>query len=112
MRNLALVYGAGIPVAMGTDAGNPLTLHGPSVYWEMDEMQRAGMTPMDVLLASTRNGARAMGRARDLGTLEPGKAADLVVLDADPTADIANARRVRYVMRGGALSTPELLRPR
>jgi imidazolonepropionase-like amidohydrolase len=112
MRNLALVYGAGIPVAMGTDAGNPLTLHGPSVYWEMEEMQRAGMTPMEVLLASTRNGARAMGRARDLGTLEPGKAADLVVLDADPTADIANARRVRYVMRGGALSTPELLRPR
>ena len=112
LRNLAAVSAAGITVAMGTDAGNPLTLHGPSVYWEMEEMQRAGMRPMEVLVASTRNGARAMGRERDLGTLEVGKQADLVVLDADPTADIANVRRIRYVMRGGAMNTQRLLAPR
>ncbi len=111
-ENLLAVHRAGITVAMGTDAGNPLTLPGPSVYWEMEAMQAAGLTPMDVLVASTRNGARAMGRERDFGTLEAGKHADLVVLGADPTADIRNVREVRLVMRGGAMSTPQLLAPR
>ena len=109
--NLLAVHRAGIPVVMGTDAGNPLTLHGPSVYWEMALMQQAGMTPLEVLLAATRNAALAMGR-RDIGTVERGRLADLVVLDADPLADIANVQRIRYVMRGGALTTPALLAPR
>jgi imidazolonepropionase-like amidohydrolase len=112
LANLAAVHRAGVAVAMGTDAGNPLTLHGPSVYWEMEAMQQAGMSPMEVLVAATRNGARAMGREPDLGTLEAGKLADLVVLGADPTADVRNVREVRLVMRGGALSTPRLLAPR
>jgi imidazolonepropionase-like amidohydrolase len=110
--NLARVFRAGITVAMGTDAGNPLTLHGPSVYWEMDEMQAAGLSPMDVLVTATRNGARAMGREHDLGTVEAGKLADLVVLGGDPTADIRNVRDVRYVMRAGALTVPRLAAPR
>jgi imidazolonepropionase-like amidohydrolase len=99
--NLRRVFEAGIPIAMGTDAGNPLTFHGPSVYVEMEAMQAAGLTPMQVLVASTQGGARAMGRERDLGTLEAGKSADLLVVDADPTANIANLRRLRWVMRGG-----------
>jgi len=110
--NLATVFRAGITVAMGTDAGNPLTLHGPSVYWEMEEMQAAGLTPMEVLVTATRNGARAMGRGQDLGTVEAGKLADLVVLGADPTAGIRNVRDVRYVMRAGALTVPRLAAPR
>jgi imidazolonepropionase-like amidohydrolase len=110
--NLAKVFGAGITVAMGTDAGNPLTLHGPSVYWEMQVMQEAGLNPMDVLVAATRNGARAMGRGHDFGTVEAGKLADLVVLGADPTADVRNVEDVRYVMRDGALTTPGLTAPR
>ncbi|HEV2145833.1 MAG TPA: amidohydrolase family protein [Longimicrobiaceae bacterium] len=104
LENLKRVHDAGIPVAMGTDAGNPLTLHGPSVYREMEAMVEAGLTPMEVLVASTRNGARAMGRT-DFGTLEPGKLADLVVLDADPLADIGNLRRVALVARGGEVWT-------
>ena len=111
LANLATVYRAGITVAMGTDAGNPLTLHGPSVYWEMEQMQAAGLTPMEVLVSATRNGARAMGRG-DIGTVTPGKLADLVVLGADPTKDIANVQAVRFVMRGGALTVPRLLAPR
>jgi imidazolonepropionase-like amidohydrolase len=111
MNNLRRVAEAGITVAMGTDAGNPLTLHGPSVYWEMQVMVAAGMTPLQVLVAATRNGALAMGR-RDIGTLETGRLADLVVLDADPLADIGNVSRIRYVMRGGALTTPALVAPR
>jgi imidazolonepropionase-like amidohydrolase len=111
LANLTAVFRAGITVAMGTDAGNPLTLHGPSVYWEMQMMQQAGMSPMDVLVSATRNGALAMGRT-DIGTLQAGKLADLVVLGADPTADIGNVREVRYVMRGGALTVPRLVAPR
>lgn len=110
--NLAAVFRAGVTVAMGTDAGNPLTLHGPSVYWEMEAMQEAGLTPGQVLTAATLNGARAMGRERDIGTIESGKIADLVVVGADPLAAIRNVRDVRYVMRAGALTIPRLLAPR
>jgi imidazolonepropionase-like amidohydrolase len=95
---------------MGTDAGNPLTLHGPSVYAEMEAMQAAGLTPMEVLLTATKGGATAMGRQEDLGTIENGKIADLVILEADPTTDIANTRQLRYVVRGGVLRAVEELR--
>ncbi len=108
--NLKRVQDAGIPIAMGTDAGNPLTLHGPSVYAEMEAMQAAGLTPMQVLTASTRGGATAMGRAKDFGTVEKGKLADLLIVAADPTADIANLRKVRYVVRGGAVRSIDELK--
>lgn len=101
--NLKKVLDAGIPVAMGTDAGNPLTLHGPSVYAEMEAMQAAGLTPMQVLVASTRGGALAMGRDKEIGTVEKGKLADLLIVAADPTADAANLRKVRWVVRGGVM---------
>lgn len=104
LDNLRRVHAAGIPVAMGTDAGNPLTLHGASVYNEMEAMAAAGLSPMDVLIASTRNAARTMGRD-DIGTLAAGKLADLVVLDADPLADVRNLRTVRLVVRGGEVWT-------
>jgi imidazolonepropionase-like amidohydrolase len=101
--NLKRVFDAGIPVAMGTDAGNPLTLHGPSVYAEMEAMQASGLTPMQVLVASTAGGAHAMGLEAQIGTIEKGKAADLLVVGADPSADIANLRKVSRVMRGGVM---------
>jgi imidazolonepropionase-like amidohydrolase len=107
--NLKKVFDAGIPVAMGTDAGNPLTLHGPSVYAEMEAMQAAGLTPMQVLVASTRGGALAMGRDKEIGTVEKGKLADLLIVAADPTADAANLRKVRWVIRGGAMRPIEEL---
>ncbi|HET9982230.1 MAG TPA: amidohydrolase family protein [Longimicrobiales bacterium] len=105
LANLKRVFDAGIPVATGTDAGNPLTLHGPAIHREMEAMREAGLTPMQVLVASTRTAAAAMGRARDFGTLEQGKSADLVVLDADPLVDIANVRRVALVVRRGEIRT-------
>jgi imidazolonepropionase-like amidohydrolase len=101
--NLVTVARAGIPVAMGTDAGNPLTLHGVSVYAEMEAMQRAGLTPSEVLVAATQGGAAAMGRVKELGTIEKGKLADLLVVAADPQADVANLRRLRWVVRGGVV---------
>jgi imidazolonepropionase-like amidohydrolase len=110
-HNLATLVAAGIPVAMGTDAGNPGTAHGPSVYAEMEAMQAAGMTARAVYAAATMGSARAMGRDQELGSLERNKLADAVVFDADPTVDIANARRVRLVIRGGAVYTRAELLP-
>lgn len=108
--NLKRVAEAGIPIAMGTDAGNPLTLHGPAVYAEMEAMQSAGMSPMQVLVAATRGGATAMGLEKEIGTVEKGKAADLLVVGGDPTADVANLRKVRYVVRGGVVRSIEELK--
>lgn len=107
--NLKRVVEAGIPVAMGTDAGNPLTLHGPSVFAEMEAMQAAGMSAMQVLVASTRGGAQAMGREKVFGTVEKGKEADLVVVAGDPSADIRNLRKLRYVVRAGVVRSAEEL---
>lgn len=107
--NLKKLAQAGIPIAMGTDAGNPLTLHGPSVYAEMEAMQAAGLTPLQVLTASTRGGATAMGREKDFGTVEKGKQADLLIVAADPAADVANLRKVRFVVRGGVMRSIEEL---
>jgi imidazolonepropionase-like amidohydrolase len=102
-ENLRRLHAAGVRIAMGTDAGNPGTAHGPSVHREMEAMQAAGMSATDVFRASTLTAAQAMGLEREMGTVEPGKRANLVIFDADPTADIANARRVRQVVRNGAL---------
>lgn len=101
IENLRRVHEAGITVATGTDAGNPGTAHGPSIVREMQLMARAGMSPEEVLVATTRNGARAMGRAGELGTVEPGKKADLVLLGADPREDLANVAEVLRVVKDG-----------
>jgi imidazolonepropionase-like amidohydrolase len=108
--NLKRVAAAGIPIAMGTDAGNPLTLHGPSVYAEMEAMQAAGLTPMQVLVAATRGGAGAIGIEEEVGTVEKGKTADLLLVAGDPTVDASNIRKVRYVVRGGVVRSIEELK--
>jgi imidazolonepropionase-like amidohydrolase len=101
-RTLAIIralYEAGVPIVAGTDEGVP----GFSVYREIELYVKAGMTPMDALRAATAVSARAMRLEDEVGTLEPGKRADLLVLDANPLEDIANIRRVRLVMKGGSL---------
>src|SRR5213595_262769 len=98
--NLKRVFDAGIPVALGTDAGNPLTLHGASVFRELEAMQASGLAPRDVLVAATRNAARALD-LDSTGTVTAGAVADLLVLDADPLADIRNVRRIALVVRRG-----------
>jgi imidazolonepropionase-like amidohydrolase len=64
-------------------------------------MQAAGLTPMEVLVAATRDAARAMGREKDLGTIEAGKLADLIAIDGDPIANIANTTKVKKVVANG-----------
>ena len=109
LANLRKVWDAGIPVAMGTDAGNIGTLHGPSVFREMQLMTAAGLTPLQVLRSATVNGAKVMNLERDIGTVEPGKLADLVILDADPLADVANLSRIHRVIKDGKVFAPDEL---
>ena len=104
--NLKRVFDAGIPVALGTDAGNPLTLHGASVFMELEAMQAAGLAPRDVLVAATRNAARALGGGLDsTGTVTAGSVADLLVLDADPLTDVRHFREIALVVRRGEVYT-------
>ncbi|MCA2976964.1 MAG: amidohydrolase family protein [Myxococcaceae bacterium] len=109
-RNLLAVQRAGITVALGTDAGNTGTLHGPSVFRELALMEASGLTPMEVLKAATIGGARVMGRD-DLGRIAAGAVADLLLLDADPATGTAALRRIAAVIRGGRISDPASFAP-
>jgi imidazolonepropionase-like amidohydrolase len=110
-QNVKALLAAGVPIVLGTDAGNPLTLHGPSVFVEMEAMAKAGMAPSQVLLASTHDAARAMGRT-DLGRVAVGCVADLVVLPADPTADVRAWRALTHVVRAGVVHERAALLPK
>ena len=101
--NLVKLYKAGVLIAVGTDAGNPGTLPGISIYDELERMQLAGIEAEDLIVMATKNGAIAMDRIDDFGTLETGKMADLIILDKDPGKDISNMRSITHVMRGGKL---------
>jgi imidazolonepropionase-like amidohydrolase len=100
-ENLMLLESAGVRVVGATDAGNIGTLHGPALHREMELMAVAGMRPSDILVSVTRTAAAAIGRQNEVGTLEKGKFADLVILDADPVVDIKNTRKIAKVMKGG-----------
>src|SRR5438874_806527 len=102
--NLKRVHDAGIPVALGNDAGNRLPLNGASVIMQLEAMQASGLTPRDVLVAATATAARALG-LDSTGTVVAGATADLVVLDADPLADIRNVRQIALVVRRGEVYT-------
>ena len=109
LQNLARVHAAGIRVAAGSDAGNIGTLHGPALHHELELMQQAGLAPRDILVTATRNGAIVMGRERDIGTLQPGKLADMVILSADPLKDIRHTRHIAASVKGGVLYQPNRL---
>ncbi len=102
-RNLARLHAEGVTIAFGSDGGA-----GWSPHAEMEDMVRAGMTPSDVLMAATQNSA-ALLELDDLGTLEAGKSADFVVLEANPLDDITNTRRIVDVyLRGTAVERESL----
>jgi imidazolonepropionase-like amidohydrolase len=99
LANIRAAHEAGVPLLVGTDEGIP----GFSVYREMELFVKAGFTPMEALRAATAVPAQAMRVEQDVGTIEPGKRADLLVLDANPLDDISNIRTGRYVMKDGRL---------
>jgi imidazolonepropionase-like amidohydrolase len=105
IKNLKVLVDAGIPIAMGSDSGsipdrNPGRWAGYAEHLELEMMVKAGMTPMQALVAATGTGARVM-KIDGAGTLQNGKWADLVVLNANPLTDIKNTRQIDSVYIGG-----------
>lgn len=109
LENLRAVWDAGIPVVMGTDAGNIGTLHGPSVFRELALMEEAGLSRLEVLRAATTNGAKALRMEGQVGAIAAGQLADLVVLDGDPLADLANLSHASWVIHDGRAARPGAL---
>jgi len=100
---------AGVDFIAGTDTANPYVFPGFSLHDELALLVQAGFTPMEALQAATRDAARYLGRLDSVGTIEKGKIADLVLLDANPLAEIGNTRKINAVVVGGTFITkPEL----
>ena len=93
------LHRAGVPIVAGTDQ----TVPGYSLYREIELYAQAGFTPMEAIQAATIVPARVMGVDKELGTIEPGKRADLIILDANPLESIHNIRAVRFVITGGTM---------
>ncbi len=93
----------GVPIGVGTGAGNLLLFPGASVHRELELLVKAGLSPTDAIVAATRNTAESLGRGSEVGTIEPGKFGDLVILSADPTVDIKNTQKIEYVVTEGKL---------
>ena len=100
---LGAMHRAGVPIMAGTDAawGAPFTYAGFSLHDELALLVRAGLTPAEALQAATINPARFLGKEKDLGRIEAGKLADVVLLDADPLQDIHNTTRISGVFLSG-----------
>jgi imidazolonepropionase-like amidohydrolase len=99
--NLKTLFDAGVPIAMGTDSGPPGRFQGYFEHLELERMVAAGLTPAQALVAAMSGAARCLGLSATVGTLEPGRWADMVVLRQDPLADIRNTRTVESVWIAG-----------
>ena len=102
LENIKRMHDGGVQIAVGSDAGNMGTLHGAGYHQELALLAEAGIPPMDILVAATRNAAAVSG-VDDRGTVQAGRLADLLILDADPLADIGNLAKIQAVVKGGVI---------
>jgi imidazolonepropionase-like amidohydrolase len=100
------LHQAGILLTVGSDLASPWVIPGVAFHQELILLESAGLSRSQVLTMATRNGADALGILEETGTIEPGKRADLVILDADPLQNLRNTRRIRYVVLGGEIHRP------
>ena len=107
--NLKRVFDAGVPVVMGSDTGFFGVILGAASHVEMELMVEAGLTPAQTIAAATINAARMIGREKEQGSVEAGKLADLLILDANPRDDIRSIRRIHRVVKGGLVYEPARL---
>lgn len=111
-RNLARLHRAGVPIVVGTDVPSPwpdalYNFHGVQTAREVQLLVEAGLTPGEAIVAATRTSARMLGVDRELGTVEEGKRADLLVVRGDPTIDIRALQDVAWTVFGGRARTPQ-----
>lgn len=107
--NLRALATAGVPIATGTDAGNPGILHATSYHRELAAMRAAGLSNAAILRASTLGGAQALGRASEFGSVAAGKVANLLVLNANPLDSLENLKKIDVVINRGILVRPDTL---
>lgn len=100
-ENLRLLHAAGVPVALGTDAGIGGLVHGEATLRELELLVQAGLSPAEALMAGTANSAAALGLAEDRGTIEKGKRADLVLVSGKPWDTISDVRNISLVLVDG-----------
>ncbi len=101
LKNTAAIAAAGIPIALGTDSSGASRIQGLWEHRELEHLVKAGLTPMQAIQAATVNSAKVLGVEDKYGTLEPGKVADLVVLNANPLSDITNSLQIDAVWMDG-----------
>jgi len=106
LQLVGMFHDAGGVVLAGTDCPNVAIVPGYSLHRELELLTRTGMSAMDALLAATRRPAERLDRAHEFGTLQPGRSADLLVLTANPLADIRNTRRIERVVARGEVLDP------
>lgn len=101
VRILRALHEGGVKILMGTDAPQQFSIPGFSLHRELLRMREAGMTPYDILISGTKNVGQYFAKQDSFGTIEPGKRADLLLLDANPLTDIANVAKISGVMVNG-----------
>jgi hypothetical protein len=104
-----ILHRAGVTLLAGTDSPEPYCPPGFALHQELELLVESGLTPAAALQAATVNTARSLKQADNLGSVAPGKFADLVILSADPTTDIRNTRKIERVIRGGRVCDPRAL---
>jgi imidazolonepropionase-like amidohydrolase len=113
LHNVKALHDAGVLIALGTDAGMPNTPHGVSTLREMELLVQAGLTPTQALMAGTANSAKVLDVLADRGTIEPGKRADLVLVDGRPWENISDVRKTaRVFIDGKAVHGPGVVLPK
>lgn len=105
----AILYKAGVPILAGTDTPEPFTPPGSSLHIELQLLVESGMPPSAALQAATIENARILRQTENLGSISQGRLADIVILDANPLADIRNTRKIHKVLRSGVVSEPKVL---
>lgn len=107
--NTKKMVDAGVTIATGTDAGNIGTLHASSYFEEILAMQQTGFSNWQILQSSTINGAKAVGKEKEFGSIQTGKLADMLLLNANPMENIDNLRKVDLVIIKGKILKPDSL---
>ena len=110
LTEISAAHRGGVKLQAGTDALMTGTFFGASLHWELEHLAEAGLKPVEVLRLATEQAAAAVGAADHLGTLAPGKLADMVLLDADPLENIRNSQAIWRVIKGGWMFDPKTMR--
>lgn len=109
MKEVGAMHRAGIEFMAGSDAGFPYIFPGFSLHNELLLLVQSGLTPMETLQAATRNPAKYLGLLDSLGTVEKGKIANLILLEANPLENISHTQKIAAVVLNGKLLSKELL---